>query len=300
MTARRWILMTVGSVLAVVGVFATLAYAIDPYGVLRDSRGRKLAVFFSERRVKFLMNKRYVPTNFDGLIVGTSASSNWTIPTLLGYRIYNESLSGGNAAEERFLVDQGLSTGSYRFALLLLAPPMTSDHNLQDGLDAVKTSEALASFHLFVHEAAFTLLAMNRRFSKSETTPDGQYLFNFSQNFNLAPLEPTYFRIDPIAIGQYRSLIQSLQSRGAKIVYVVPPLYEPCYQLNRENYRAYLEAIRPLLPPAPIIDFENTEFNSLRADPDNFMDCFHVTPRGAANVSTLLETLIPRAFAIKN
>ena len=205
------------------------------------------------------MNKRYVPTNFEGLIVGTSASSNWALPTLAGYRIYNESLSGANAAEEKVLVDQGISTGSYKFALLLLAPAMTSDHTLQDGLDAVKTSEALASIHLFVHEAAFTLAAMHRKFPKSETTPDGQVLFNFPQNFNLAPLGTNFFSIDPIALQKYRSLAESLQSRGARIVYVVPPLYEPCYQVNKENYQAYLESIRPLLPPAPIIDFNDAE-----------------------------------------
>jgi hypothetical protein len=300
MTARRWILMTIGSVLAVVGIFAALAYAIDPYGVLRDSRGRKLSVFFSERRAKFLMNKRYVPTNFEGLIVGTSASSNWTIPALAGYRIYNESLSGGNAAEEKILVDQGLASANYKIALFILAPPMTSDHKLQDGLDAVKASEAVASIHLFVQEAALTLVAMHRRFPKSETTPDGQVLFNFPQNFNLTPLEPTYFSIDPIALQQYRSIAQSLQSRGARIVYVIPPLYEPCYQVNRGNYRAYLEAIRPLLPPAPVIDFEDAEFNTLRADPDNFMDCFHVTSKGAANVSTLLEKLVSQALTVNN
>lgn len=300
MTARRWILMTVASILTVVSILAGVAYAIDPYGLLRDPRGRRLAVVFSERRAKFLMNKRYVPTNFEGLIVGTSASSNWALPTLAGYRIYNESLSGGNAAEEKFLVDQGLSSGNYKFAVFILAPPMTSDHNLQDGLDAVKTSEAVASIHLFVHEAAFTLLAMHRRFPKSETTPDGQVLFNFQQNFNLVPLDPAYFKIDPIALQQYQSLAQTLQSRGAKIVYVVPPFYEPCYQVNKGNYSAYLEAMHPLLLPAPVIDLDGAEFNSLRADPDNFMDCFHVTPRGAAKVSTLLETLIPRALTVNN
>jgi hypothetical protein len=296
MTARRWILRTVASILTVVGILAAVAYAIDPYGVLRDPRGRKLPVLFSERRAKFLMNKRYVPTNFEGLIVGTSASSNWAIPTLAGYQIYNESLSGGNAAEEKLLVDQGLPTATYKLAVFILSPPMTSDHKIQDGLDAVKPSEAVASIHLFVHEAGLTLLAMHRKFSKSETTPDGQVLFNFPQNFNLVPLDPAYFKIDPIAFQQYRSLAQTLQDRGARIVYVVPPFYEPCYEVNSKNYQAYLEAIRPLLPPAPIIDFQDPEFNSLRNDPDNFMDCFHVTPRGAAKVSTLLETLVPQAL----
>jgi len=300
MTARRWILTTVASILTVVSILAALAYAIDPYGVLRDPRGRKLPVLFSERRVKFLMNKRYVPTNFEGLMVGSSASSNWAVPTLVGYQVYNESLSGGNAAEEKLLVDQGLSTGSYKLAVFILSPPMTSDHKIQDGLDAVKSSEAVASIHLFVHEAAFTLLAMHRRFSKSETTPDGQVLFNFPQNFNLVPLGPAYFEIDPIAFQQYRSLAQTLKDRGARIVYVVPPNYEPCYQVNGANYRAYLEAIRPLLPPAPVIDFDDAEYNSLRADPDNFMDCFHVTPRGAAKVSALLETLIPQVLTVTN
>src|ERR1700758_724776 len=108
MTGRSWIIITIASTLTAVGIAAAMAYAIDPYGVFRNPRGRKLAIYFSPRKSKFFLNQRYVPSNFDGLIVGASSSGNWEAPYLSGARIYNESLFGANAVEERIIVNQAL------------------------------------------------------------------------------------------------------------------------------------------------------------------------------------------------
>ena len=98
----------------------------------------------------------------------------------------------------------------------------------------------------------------------------------------------------------FRSMVQAVRDRGARIVYVVPPLYEPLYEVNRASYAAYLDTIRRALPPAPVIDFDGPEYASLRSDPDNFRDCFHLNPTGAATFTALLEKLVPEAIAYSN
>jgi hypothetical protein len=280
----------------VIGFVAIIAYLIDPYGVLRNSSGRKLAIYFSPRKAKFFMSKRYVPSNFDGLVVGASGSGNWDVPFLAGARIYNESLDGANAAEERIVVNQALPKGHYKVAVFLLSPAMTRNHEIRDGLYTSKITETVGSIHLFIHEAAFLLIAAHLRSVKVYATTDGQFIWNKPRRLKPTHLEPTFFQIDPIALEDFRVLVRSLQQRGAAIVYVIPPFYEPCYELDKNSLDAYRAKIRPLLPAAPIIDFDAPEYTYLRSDPNNFFDCDHVGPEGSAKVSALLDSLVPTAI----
>jgi hypothetical protein len=300
MTGRHWIFLTIGSLVAIVGLVASVGYAIDPYGVLRDPRGRKLSIYFSEGKAKCLMNKRYVPSNFDGLVVGPSSLDNWKLSTLAGATVYNESLAGGNAAEERMLVSQALERGHFKLAIFVLVSSMTSSHELKDGLDTVKTSEAIGSIHVLVHEVAYALKAMHVPFEKSDAAPNGTAVFEGHGEIDVHALPPSNFAIDPVALEDFRSMVQAVRDRGARIVYVVPPLYEPLYEVNRASYAAYLDTIRRALPPAPVIDFDGPEYASLRSDPDNFRDCFHLNPTGAAAFTALLEKLVPEAIASSN
>ncbi|MGC1294606.1 MAG: hypothetical protein WA869_06160 [Alloacidobacterium sp.] len=301
MTGRRWIILTIATVSISVGVVAAIAFALDPYGVWRDPTGRKLAIYFEQRKAKRLMSRRYVPANFNGLIVGPSVSANWDVPTLAGARMFNESLDGANAAEEQIVVNQALSRGHFKLAVIILNPNMTSSHDVKEGLDNVRVTEAIGSFHLFVHEAAIVLLAAHVRFRKSNAAPDGQDIFTNSKDLSIPKSSgDEAFPIDPVALEQYRGMVQSLRNNGAAIVYVVSPTYEPCYRLAKTRLLAYIQTIRPLLPPAPVIDLDSPEYSPLRSDPENYFDCYHLEPQGTVKVVALLDTLVPQAIASGN
>jgi hypothetical protein len=295
MNARRWLLLTASSVLLTAGACATVAWIIDPYGLLRDPTGRKLGIYFAERKAKLLMSKRYVPANFDGLIIGPSSSANWDIDRLGDVRMYNESLDGANAAEEQLVVNQALARGRYRLAIFILHPILTSNHDVKEGLDHTRATESLGSIHLFVNELAHVLLAAHVRFGTSDAAPDGQLIFSTPRNLQPVPFTSEVLRIDLVALAQYRDLIRSFQSRGTRIVYVIPPIYEPCYALDRQALTAYLQEVAPKLPPAQIIDFNVPEYDSFRSSAEYFIDCVHLEPQGAARVAEFLKSAITNA-----
>jgi len=297
MTGRRWILLTFATVVAVIAMDFTVAYALDPYGVLRNPSGRKLAVYFAERKAKFLLSKRYVPANFDGLIIGPSSGINWDASGIAGAKIYNESLAGANATEEQIVVNQTLPHGHYKLAIFVLWQSMTADHDVKEGLGTTSTAEALGSFHLYVHEAARVLLRAHRRFGKSDTAPNGQVVVSVPKHLQAYTLQPSQFQFDPVSLRQYIEMVQALRNQGAQIVYVAPPIYGPCFDLDKQSYQSYDERVLKRLPPAPVIDFDAPEYTALRNDPANFIDCFHVEPEGAAKVVALLNTLVPQAIA---
>ncbi len=295
MTGRRWVVLTLATIMTVVGIVFAIGFAIDPYGLLRDPGGRKLAVYFSERRAKFLLSKRYVPENFDGLLIGSSESANWDVPTLGGARIYNESLHGVSATEERFVVNQALNKGHFKLAVIMLTPSFTHGHDFKEGLDTVRTSEAIGSIHAIVNATARVLVQMHVKFRNSESTPFGADPFVASKKriYSLRTLDPSFFQPDLIALEDLRSMVQSLRDRGARIVYVVPPVYKPLYDLNRAGYGSYLEIVRHALPPGPVIDFNAPEYASLTSDWSIFFDVYHPKPKGAAAFSALLVKLVP-------
>jgi hypothetical protein len=107
MTARRWIVFTVATLVGGIAFSTALGIAVDPYGLFRDPTGRKLPIYVSTsvRRAKFLMNKRYVPANFDGLLVGASQSLLWSLPNLSVARVFNDSVGGQNTVEAQYYVN---------------------------------------------------------------------------------------------------------------------------------------------------------------------------------------------------
>src|SRR5450756_634004 len=149
MTSRTWMMRTAAVIAAVLSLNFAVAILMDPYGLFRDSHGRQLTVAFAGRKAKFLLSKRYVPANFDALLIGPSSSENWDPASIPDFKTYNESILGSNVFEEKRIVDQALPRGHFKLAICILYPTMTTNHAVNDGLDAVSTAEALGSIHLY-------------------------------------------------------------------------------------------------------------------------------------------------------
>lgn len=297
MTSRQWLSRTAAAIAVILCVNFAVAYVLDPYGVMRDTRGRELRVVFSARKAKYLLSKHYVPTNYDSLIIGPSSSENWDPTGIPGVKLYNESILGSNVFEEKRIVDQAMPNGHFKLALCILYPTMTSNHQMNDGLDAVSTAEAFGSIHLYVHEANQILAALHLPTGRL-SAPDGATpLKPVPPSFDTIQFDPSYFNLDPVAVSAYSQMVRDLSTRGARIVYIIPPLFQPCLTLNEKALADYKQSMRRLLPPAPLVDFNGPEFKPFRIDESNYLDCFHVSASGAEKIDTYLAQQVPAALA---
>jgi len=280
-------------------VDAVLAFAVDPYGVWREPRGRSLpvAVITTARKAKFLLSQRYVPANFDGLILGPSSVANWNVPSLDGARLYNLAIAGADASEEKLILDQALQHGHYRFALIALVPIMTASHEVQSGLDTTKNAEALGSIHLYIQELAHGMRLAHHGAGYIDIADDGHYNYPTPKNFTFNDPDPSFFVFDPVAVEQCRQMVTELKAQGATVVYVLPPLYETLYERSQARYDGYARAILPMLPKAPVIDFQTPEYRALSSDRSNFIDGQHLSVQGEQRFTSLLEQLVPKALA---
>jgi hypothetical protein len=287
----RWLIGAFALFALLLGLNLLLAWRMDVFGILRNPKGRSLITSRRERKAKYLLNQAYVPANFDALVVGSSASVNWPMSNLTGYRFYNESLEGGNGSEERKLVDYALEHGHYRVALIGLYPQITHIHEFEDGLDQAKPAEALGSLDAYDIQSEILM----QRFMHREPRfyPDGSHDLP-SGIFRLTkPGDPKLdVAQDPRAVADYRGLVEDLIAHGVRIIYFYYPLLESNYQYNHEEMARYVQSVAQNMPSEPFIDFNSPEYVSFRSDVGNYVDGIHLSRKGAETLSRLLDQRI--------
>jgi hypothetical protein len=288
MPASRWALLTLALIALTIGLHILIAYHMDVFGIFRDTRGRALITSEHERKAKYLLSQHYVPENFDALIVGASASVNWNPGDLTGYRFYNESLEGGDASEQRRIVEQALPTGHFKVALVGLYPRITALHVLQDGFDQVKASEALGSIGTLGVE--YDVLHDRIAHTPSIFFPNGSHLLPVVPSPRHGQLFPPLDASqDPEAVADYRALVEELMAHGVRVIYVASPLLGSSYEPNKQTMQDYMASVARTMPPAPLIDFNGPEYAAFRDDNTNFIDNVHLSPKGAETLSQLLN-----------
>lgn len=298
MSSATWLAVTLSAIVLIAMSHILLAWRLDLLGIYRDPRGRSLVTSRHEGKAKYLLNQAYVPANFDALIIGASASTNWRARDLSGYRFYDESLDGGNATEERKLVEQALPKGHFKLAIVCLFPRITQTHGYNDGIDQVSRLEALGSIGALSME--YDLIANRIGHRPSTFYPDGSHDLPVHNpppaNLNLPKMDVSQ---DKIAQTDYEELVQELMTTGTRVIYVTYPVYGPFYDSNREALQDYLKSISNIMPPAPIIDFNTSEYAAFRNDNSNYIDEFHLSAKGADTLTQFLDARLEQILSSK-
>src|SRR2546423_1309606 len=128
MKPQNWFFTTLALIVIVAAVTVASNVTLDIYGLFRDPHGRRLPAIGDDRVAKYLLSKKYVPGNFDAILVGSSVSANWNTGRMRSLRVYNESMTAANIVEEKALVDQALSQPGIKAALLTVHPYLTNSH----------------------------------------------------------------------------------------------------------------------------------------------------------------------------
>ena len=284
----RWLAATLGLLALLVLVDVGISWWMDPFGVWRNAAGRHLLASEDERRAKALLNEDYVPENFDALIIGSSASMSWRPDLLTGYKFYDESVEGANASELRAIVEPALKKGHFKVALMVAHPLITSFHDLGDGLGQVSRREALGSISSIKLE--WEMIEERRHPHAELRSADGRRV----KNIHTQPWPgDVYARYnvdkDPVALEDYRGLVEDLGAHGVKVIYVTYPLYAPFYAVNAEVLAAYSKEIAEMMPAGPMIDFNTPEFAEFRGDATNYVDKIHLSAAGSEKLTRIIN-----------
>jgi hypothetical protein len=287
---KGWLAWMLGITLAVAGAVAAINVSIDQYGLYHDDHGKHLIPYGDPRVSKYLLSERYVPENFNALLIGTSVSANWKTGAIKPLRVYNESLEGGVIVEDRAIAERAIAGGTIKVVLLLIQPYMTTDNNfrtvpLTHDVDAT----ALGSKSL--------LDAYREEFSVKRSKEQPEFDEFGAQHFGDLPQQlnrklqkmwaPTAkpFDIDASGMKDYTALVNELHAKNIQIVFVIPPIAEDLFEGRRTGFDEYSRLMLGLKGRQDeVMDFSTDQWRAFRADPGSFKDGIHLTDVGTATV----------------
>jgi hypothetical protein len=274
MTPKRWLAIVVLIALAATAAVAGSSYALDIFGVFRNPKGRSLSVQYNERTGKSLLNLRYVPANFDAVVIGGSSTTNWDMHDLTFAHFYNESIYGSNMVEEKALVDDALPRAHFRYAVCVISPYLFGSHALNEGSLTPSRINALGSLNLFREEAA--MLADRLRHRPAPFWPDGGRPMPPSHNEG-DPFLDYSFDYDPVALQAFADLLNELRARGTKIIFVDTPIYGPPYRKHQAQFERFYNEFSLRRPGEPMITFDGPRYASIVENPADWVDAPHTT-----------------------
>lgn len=295
--------------------FIAVNVYVDIYGLWLGRKDRK--VYVNERTSKYLLSFRYIPENFDGIIVGPSLSANLNPDAIKGFKVYNASIMGANISELKYLIYNVQERGNLRLAIICLDPYLTKDFGKKSSaIDPKEYYGALGSTNLlktylmyFVRE--FNL--MPRRYSKDLISANGWNNFELEMR-DLNPeriidekVEQKKFEAPKFDDRAYRELgevVKSLKEKNVRILAYFSPIPYEIYQIGQEDYRFFETNMQKLFSDDQVLNLNDEKYKSVTSDYEHFIDHGHLSSKGQAfvlqEINESLEKKAPKKIIAAN
>ncbi|NHE55650.1 hypothetical protein [Cyclobacterium plantarum] len=274
-----------------------LNIGLDIFGVFGFKKN--IRVYGEERISKYLMAFRYIPENFDGVILGPSLSANINPEPVKEIRYYNASLMGARVQTMIPLLDRMLaSKHQIKRAWVCIHPYMTQSNEMEGSLFMnTKTYwTAFGSVHL-LRVYGFALIRwLNLAPNKY---PSDQYLINGTNKFEplfkgpdveakieeeKAKLHSEDFEIAPIPEASLKELWRMLEANEIQTKVYFHPVPLPIYEDHKGSFSQYWEQVKLTYSANnPLITFENfnrSDFSFFTGDLSNYIDHGHLSEKG--------------------
>lgn len=283
---------------------------MDDFGLFREVRNRRIRVYTSEKISKYLLTFRYIPTNFDGLIVGPSLSDELDPAKIEGFRIYNLSLAGGNISQIRLCCENVLRRGNIKLLIVCLDPYLTRETGLND-------RRLTPGFRWSTLGSTFTFQLYGDKIQRAWSPQKDTFADSYNGKCNLARknmlnhvdarreidlfaalLEKNNSEV-PLcdkAFQELDELLRMARSRNVRVVAFYYPLPYKVFLANKTNQLIFQEKIGALFNRHEIAcDFNSDDYLSFRQDYANYSDHGHLSVKGAEYICSELNRLICNA-----
>jgi len=288
-SSKKWLVLFSVILVSLTASLGTVNYFIDYYGLFRDVEGKKLMPYDNFRLAKYLYSYNYIPVNFDGILLGPSASMNFDSSKIVNRNVYNFSVDGGNVSEQKLFADMALSKGQFSLVVLTIHPYMIKDFGPKTPhMVPREYYGALGNVQLlkeYFHWAAARLDLYHHYYKVDEHGVfDYEYPISVVTEFqsNPGPYEVPSYIVDERALDEYKQLVHAARSHGAKLVGLIAPIYSEAYMASKDDYDNYFKLISDLfLPHETIINFNLPLYSKYTDDVSNFQDIGHLSRKGA-------------------
>jgi hypothetical protein len=287
---KKWLVLFSVIFISVTVSLVTANYFIDHYGIFRDVEGKKLMPYDNFRLAKYLYSYNYIPVNYDGILIGTSASMNLDSSKIVNRNVYNLSHDGANISEQKLITDTVMSEGQFSLVVFTIHPYMTKDFGPKTPyMTPREYYGALGNIQLLKEYFYRVAAHLNLYHHSYKVDENGVFDWEFSSRMsafqsNPGPFDkvPSSMIVDEMALDEYKQLVHAARSHGAKLVAVIPPIYSEAYISYKDEYDNYYKLMSDLfLPHERIINFNLPLYSKYTDDVSNFQDRFHLSRKGA-------------------
>lgn len=307
MTSKQFVTRTVLLVVILAACFAACNAYVDVFGLFRDTHGRRIKVYYQERMSKYLLAHRYIPENFDSLLIGSSASDNFDTSTFQSVTMYNLSLDGANATELRLIAEEAFRRRHFKVVIFCLneylvntAGRKTSYIHPQDYWSALGSPQLLMTYFsqwlidrgrkpdLYGADGVF-------RFNQREIPADSSKVQIDAEVERIKSGESAHkFTVNQEGLEDLKLLASEAEMHADKVIGFFMPMPESIRQVTKNEREDFAQKVRASFSSRiQILDFNNdSSFEDFRADFDNYRDASHLSERGATTLmNSLAKTL---------
>lgn len=305
MTFKRFFLTSLLVSCALAAAFVLFNVWMDDFGLFRDVKGRRIRIYSAEKTTKYLLSYRYIPENFDALLIGPSLSDQLDTRKIEGYRTYNLSILMGNVNELKPSVENVLSRGRVRLLIICLEPYLTRDALLRD--KRLRPESRLSTLG-----STFTFKFYNDRIKTMLNPQEDSFTeswWGYSRPIRkkgastqlaidifaaqLVKMEHKIYPLDPIAFNQLAELVRLARSKGARVMAYYHPLPRKILDIYEPDYRRYQRQINTVFDDRDLVwDFNTPAYDGFRTDAANYIDHGHLSTVGADFIVAELNRLL--------
>jgi hypothetical protein len=280
---------------------------LDIYGLFRPVKGRVLPVYHAERISKYLLSYRYIPNNFNTVLLGTSLSDNIDFSTQYEsashIKIYNASMMGANIAEIRPLVSNLLAGGVRQF-IICVSPYLTKNYGAKEvEFDDKLYYGALGSKNLYetyVVAAIRSFNLMPSKFPKNQIDAHGVNDYgsffavdNVRQRVKRELKENTdAITVDSSALMAFDAMIRELRRHQVKLLVYFHPVPYDIFKQKENTFMEFQQMMRGIIrDDNSIINLNSEKFKPFTSDFSNYIDHAHLSRKGQ---EVIADTLMMR------
>jgi hypothetical protein len=295
--AKQFLKATAWGTLGILLLSVALHGLIDIYGLFLPVKGKKLPVYHQERISKYLLAFRYIPENYNTIILGTSLSDNLDIASYNEgngpYRIYNASIMGGNISEIRSVTEKAIQ-GGIRNVIFCFSPYQMKNSGAKEvELDFKLQLGALGSKNLYeTYVVALIRLSglMPNKFPKQQINEHG--VNHFASRFRVEDVKERILTvaqmhqgkplvIDPIALQELHAVIQLLKDNNVNFLGYFHPFPKEIFECQKEEHLKFQHLISGLInDDRRILNFNDPSFSQFTSDFSNYIDNGHLSETG--------------------
>ena len=288
MTSKRFLLLVAGLVVSVALPLIVVNFFMDEFGLFQPHESRR--IWTLEKTSKYLLSFRYIPSHFDGLLIGPSFSDGLMDTRALPGRIYNASMDAADASELAPVAINAIDRGRMKVLILCISPYLTKDHGMKGPqINAKEYWGSVFSWLPFEVETARYEIRSGRiadTFLGSEWGMGNlisRKVYPWRQFEAVARADAPETRVDPQSYAELRAILNSARERGVKIyAYFYPYSFWSLESVADSGaWSAYQARMRAMFEPGDVVwDMTEPRYDTLRHDAACYTDG-HLSAAGA-------------------